>query len=80
MFEKSNGTIRIDNPSGVPSDILLFGGECYNEPIVTQGPFVMNTQKEITQAYSDFFLGKYGQIDYSVVSEGQTVAKRKNVL
>ena len=46
-------------------DILVFGGEKYIEPIVFGGPFVMNTQAEIAQAYSDFHDGTYGKISYS---------------
>jgi redox-sensitive bicupin YhaK (pirin superfamily) len=43
----------------------LFGGEKYIEPIVAQGPFLMNTQQEIVVAYNDFHSGKYGRITYS---------------
>jgi len=28
-------------------DIILFGGEPYNEPIVVEGTFVMNTPHEL---------------------------------
>jgi len=48
------------------SDIFLFGGKPYEEPIVAQGPFVMNSHQEIALAYQDFFSGKYGAIDYTV--------------
>jgi redox-sensitive bicupin YhaK (pirin superfamily) len=48
-------------------DVILFGGEVYNEPIVSEGAFVMNTPHEITQAYNDFYDGKYG--DFSFDSE-----------
>lgn len=41
--------------------ILLFGqAQPLNEPKVAQGPFVMNTQAEITQAYQDYQQGKFG--------------------
>jgi redox-sensitive bicupin YhaK (pirin superfamily) len=64
-FDRIEGTIEINNPaSGGAIDIILFGGEKYTEPIVAQGPFVMNTQEEIVQAYRDFHNGKYGQINY----------------
>lgn len=63
-FEKSDGIIELNNSSVTPADIILFGGEPYAEPIVARGPFVMNTLQEISQAYTDFHLGKYGQITY----------------
>jgi hypothetical protein len=48
----------------------LFGGEKYTEPIVAQGPFVMNTQSEIAQAYHDFHAGKFGEIKYNKRAAG----------
>jgi redox-sensitive bicupin YhaK (pirin superfamily) len=63
-FDREAGEIEIANTSQEPIDILLFGGEHYSEPIVAQGPFVMNTQHEISQAYNDFYSGKYGRISY----------------
>jgi redox-sensitive bicupin YhaK (pirin superfamily) len=64
-FDRNEGTIEINNNSEAGIDIILFGGEKYTEPIVAQGPFVMNTQTEIAGAYSDFHAGKYGKINYS---------------
>lgn len=42
--------------------VLLLSGKPLNEPIVGQGPFVMNTQQEIMQAMRDFSSGKFGRI------------------
>ena len=54
----------MSNTSKYAIDIILFGGERYTEPIVAQGPFVMNSQLEIAETYRDFHAGKYGEIKY----------------
>lgn len=43
--------------------LLFMSGEAIDEPVVGMGPFVMNTQEEIYQAYNDFRSGKFGQIN-----------------
>jgi len=49
--------------SAVEDAVVLFlGGEPLNEPIVGYGPFVMNTQEEIRQAFVDYQSGKMGKI------------------
>ncbi|MBI3510267.1 MAG: pirin family protein [Bacteroidetes bacterium] len=69
LFDKDDGVIEINNAYGEPIDIILFGGEAYTEPIVAQGPFVMNTEHEISQAYNDFYAGKYGEIKYELAKQ-----------
>lgn len=39
--------------------VIFIAGKPLNEPVVARGPFVMNTEEEITQAYSDFRSGKF---------------------
>jgi quercetin 2,3-dioxygenase len=40
---------------------ILFGhSHPFNEPVVSHGPFVMNTEEEIKQAFSDYQKGKMG--------------------
>jgi redox-sensitive bicupin YhaK (pirin superfamily) len=41
---------------------LLLCGEPIDEPIVGQGPFVMNTSQEIRQAMADYLSGKMGHL------------------
>jgi len=44
------------------AEILLLGGQPIGEPVVGQGPFVMNTQDEIRQAIQDFRSGRMGAV------------------
>ncbi|WP_422776068.1 pirin family protein [Pseudomonas mediterranea] len=43
--------------------VLLLSGEPIDEPIVGHGPFVMNSEQEIHQAFNDFHSGRFGQMD-----------------
>ncbi len=45
----------------IEESIILLGHALpFNEPVVAQGPFVMNTELEIRQAYQDYQQGKFG--------------------
>ncbi len=46
------------------SRLLLLNGEPLNEPIVGHGPFVMNTEQEIVQAFDDFKNGRFDAIKH----------------
>jgi len=46
--------------SDTPLRALLYGGRPLSEPVVSRGPFVMNTQAEIDEAYADYRAGRFG--------------------
>jgi redox-sensitive bicupin YhaK (pirin superfamily) len=43
-------------------DVLVLGGRPIGEPVVTYGPFVMNTRAEIVQALEDYQRGALGTV------------------
>jgi len=45
------------------SKVLILSGEPINEPISAYGPFVMNTEIEIQEAYNDYYDGKFGYLE-----------------
>ena len=53
----SEVTIR---SSETPLRALLYAGRPLRQPVVARGPFVMNTQAEIEQAYADYRAGRFG--------------------
>jgi redox-sensitive bicupin YhaK (pirin superfamily) len=62
LFAQDGDEVRIENSGNTTLDILLIGGMALNEPIARYGPFVMNTEGEIRQAFEDFRLGRMGEI------------------
>jgi redox-sensitive bicupin YhaK (pirin superfamily) len=60
LFDRKGTSICIDDAKDVTA--LLLAGEPIDEPIVGQGPFVMNTPQEIRQAIVDYQSGRMGHL------------------
>lgn len=57
-FSGTGTTIKLK--AETETTILYCTGMPYHKPIVSQGPFVMNTQTEIMEAMRDYRMGKMG--------------------
>jgi redox-sensitive bicupin YhaK (pirin superfamily) len=65
ILENSKEEIVFRNPGISNADAFIMGGPEPAEPLVIQGPFVMNSREEMAGAYRDFFAGEYGAIPQS---------------
>ncbi|QDT33863.1 pirin family protein [Thalassoglobus polymorphus] len=60
LFDREGTSVEIAADS--ESRILVLTGEPLGEPVVGQGPFVMNTREEIHEAIRDYKAGKMGRL------------------
>ncbi len=58
-----NAGEKISLVASSDAQLLVLNGEPIAEPIVQYGPFVMNTEQEIHQAFADFRSGKFGYLE-----------------
>lgn len=65
MFAQDGDSIGIENPADSQTrlEVLLIAGVPLNEPVARYGPFVMNTEREIRQAFEDYARGRMGAIE-----------------
>jgi len=65
MFASDGNEVRIENSadSKATLEVLLIAGVPLNEPVARYGPFVMNTEAEIHQAFDDYRRGRMGAIN-----------------
>ncbi|RXM96853.1 Pirin [Acipenser ruthenus] len=59
VFDDGEG-IQVENKDPEVAHFVIIAGEPIKEPVVQHGPFVMNTEEEITQAINDFRSGTNG--------------------
>ncbi|WP_248796579.1 pirin family protein [Pseudomonas sp. MWU13-2105] len=60
VFEPAGRDVSLH--ADIDALVLLLSGEPIDEPIVGHGPFVMNSEAEIHQAFADFQAGRFGQM------------------
>jgi redox-sensitive bicupin YhaK (pirin superfamily) len=60
VFETAGTEIQFESLED--TTFLLLNGKPLNEPIVGYGPFVMNTNEEIKQAFEDYQSGRMGRL------------------
>ncbi|MHA6129576.1 pirin family protein [Pseudomonas fluorescens group sp. PF-1] len=60
LFERQGDQLSLQ--ASADAVVLLLSGEPIDEPIVGHGPFVMNTEQEIHQAFADFQSGRFGRM------------------
>lgn len=66
LLDRAGDSITIEANNDV--SLLVLSGEPIDEPIVGYGPFVMNSEAEIQQAFRDFNSGQFGAMP--VTAEG----------
>ena len=59
-FRHDGKAIQLQNTGEETARVLVLGGEPIGAPVVSHGPYVMNSQTEILQAMRDYGMGKMG--------------------
>jgi len=54
---------RLELATASGASLMLLAGEPLREPIAHYGPFVMNTRRELEEAFEDYEAGRMGRLD-----------------
>jgi quercetin 2,3-dioxygenase len=60
VLDRAGTQVRLE--AATSARILMLTGQPIGEPVVGQGPFVMNTREEIREAIQDYQAGRMGQL------------------
>ncbi len=60
LFARGTELVRLEAPADAV--VLIMSGMPIDEPVVSYGPFLMNTEAEIYKAYEDFQNGLFGTL------------------
>ena len=60
LYEREGDRLRYHSVEGC--EFLLLGGQPLNEPVVSYGPFVMNTQEQINLCFQNYRAGRMGEL------------------
>jgi quercetin 2,3-dioxygenase len=60
VFDRKGDEVEIE--ANTDATVFVMNGEPIDEPVAGYGPFVMNTPREIQQAYADYHQGRLGKI------------------
>ena len=59
----SSGEAQVDLATAAGASFMILAGEPLREPIAHYGPFVMNTRRELEEAFEDYEAGRMGKLD-----------------
>jgi len=63
VFDNDGSSVAFDAIGQSAANVIVLASAPIGEPIVRHGPFVMNTEAEIVQAFDDYRTGKMGAIE-----------------
>lgn len=62
LVQFGNEGAAVEIEANNDATVLVLSGEPIDEPVIGHGPFVMNSETEIVQAFEDFQSGRFGLI------------------